>query len=135
LARRTASAADLEVPLFKLVFCARRRTELTRAQFLDYWLHHHGPLFQRHAATYKALRYVQNHTAETPVNDAFREMRGLAEPYDGVGEIWWASEAEFLAVVGDPAHQDLRRMFAEDEARFIDLERSTAFFVEEHVLL
>jgi uncharacterized protein (TIGR02118 family) len=117
--------------MIKLVFCARRRSELTREQFSDYWRNHHGPLFQQHAKRYRALRYVQNHTSDSPLNDAMRASRGSAEPYDGVGEIWWASEEAFLAVVKDPANADLRKLFVEDEARFVDLERSAVFFTEE----
>ena len=38
---------------------------------------------------------------------------------------------DFLAVVKDPANVDLRRLFVEDEARFVDLARSAVFFTEE----
>jgi uncharacterized protein (TIGR02118 family) len=117
--------------MIKLVFCARRRSELTREQFSDYWRNHHGPLFQQHAKRYRALRYVQNHTSDSSLNDVMRASRGSAEPYDGVGEIWWASEEDFLAVVKDPANADLRKLFVEDEARFVDLTRSVVFFTEE----
>lgn len=117
--------------MIKLVFCARRRSELTREQFSDYWRNHHGPLFQQHAQRYRALRYVQNHTLGGPVNDAMRASRGSAEPYDGVGEIWWQSVEDFLAVVRDPAMADLRKLFVEDESRFVDLARSAVFFTEE----
>lgn len=117
--------------MIKLVFCARRRSELTREQFSDYWRNHHGPLFQQHAQRYRALRYVQNHTLGEPVNDAMRASRGSAEPYDGVGEIWWRSVEDFLAVVKDPANADLRKLFVEDESRFVDLARSAVFFTEE----
>lgn len=74
---------------------------------------------------------MQNHTLRGPVNDAMRASRGSAEPYDGVGEIWWQSVDDFLAVVKDPANVDLRRLFVEDEARFVDLARSAVFFTEE----
>ena len=117
--------------MIKLVFCARRRSELTREQFSDYWRNHHGPLFQQHARCYRALRYVQSHTMAGPVNEGMRASRGSAEPYDGVGEIWWQSVEDFLAVVKDPANADLRKLFVEDESRFVDLARSAIFFTEE----
>ncbi len=34
-------------------------------------------------------------------------------------------------VVKDPANADLRKLFVEDEARFVDLARSAVFFTEE----
>lgn len=121
--------------MFKLVFCARRQPHLTREQFQDYWLHHHGPLFMQYAETYHARRYVQNHTLETPLNEALRSVRGMGEDYDGVGELCWDSEADFLAVIRSPEGERLRQVFIEDEGRFVDQARSTAFFVREDVLL
>ena len=97
--------------MIKLVFCARRRSNLTPAEFSDYWQNRHGPLLQKHAHRYRALRYVQSHTLNHPINDGMRTSRGSAEPYDGVGEIWWRS--------------------IEDESRFVDLARSAVFFTEE----
>lgn len=124
--------------MFKLIFCARRQHHLTRAQFQDYWLHHHGPLFMQHATTYRARRYVQNHTLDTPLNEAIRAVRGMGvdiDEYDGVGELCWESEADFLAVVRSPEGERLREIFIEDEGRFVDQARSTAFFVREEALL
>lgn len=121
--------------MIKFVMCARRNPELSHAEFLDYWLNQHGPLFQKYADTYKAVRYVQSHTLDTPLNANLRQSRGMMEGYDGVGEIWWESEADFLAAVSSPEGQRLRQVFVEDEARFVDLSRSCAFFTTEHVLL
>jgi len=35
--------------LIKLVFCARRHPSMSRSEFQQYWLNHHGPLFQKFA--------------------------------------------------------------------------------------
>jgi uncharacterized protein (TIGR02118 family) len=121
--------------MIKFVFCARRHPSMSREQFQDYWLNHHGPLFKKFADTYRAVRYVQSHTIDSPLNDHIRQSRGLLEPYDGVGEIWWQSEEDFLAAVNSPEGQKLRTMFVEDEARFIDLSKSSAFFTVEQVLI
>ncbi|MDP5239051.1 EthD domain-containing protein [Uliginosibacterium sp. 31-16] len=121
--------------MIKMIFCARRHPSLSREAFLDYWLNQHGPLFLKHAADYRALRYVQSHTLAIPLNEAIRASRGAAPEYDGVGEIWWASEEDFRAAVSSEAVQKLRNMFVEDEARFIDLASSSVFFTAEHVLL
>ncbi len=107
---------------------------MSRAEFQDYWLNHHGPLFQKFADTYRAVRYVQSHTIDSPLNENIRKSRGMSEAYDGVGEIWWQSEEDFLAAINSPEGQKLRAMFVEDEARFVDLGASSAFFTVEHVL-
>jgi uncharacterized protein (TIGR02118 family) len=121
--------------MIKFVFCAKRHPDMSRAEFQDYWLNHHGPLFKKFADTYRAVRYVQSHTIDSPLNENIRNSRGMSEAYDGVGEIWWQSEEDFLAAINSPEGQKLRAMFVEDEARFVNLSASSAFFTIEHVLI
>jgi uncharacterized protein (TIGR02118 family) len=108
---------------------------MSREEFQDYWLNHHGPLFQRFAETYRAVRYVQSHTIDSPLNENLKVSRGLSDGYDGIGEIWWQSEKDFMEAVTSPEGQELRKMFIEDEARFVNLGASSAFFTVEHVLV
>ena len=121
--------------MIKFVFCAKRHPSMSRAEFQDYWLNHHGPLFKKFADTYKAVRYVQSHTIDSPLNENIRKARGMTEEYDGVGEIWWQSEEDFLSAISSPECQKLREMFVEDEAKFVDLSVSSAFFTVEHVII
>jgi len=121
--------------MIKLMFCARRRADLSRVEFQEYWLNHHGPLFQKFAETYKAVRYVQSHTIDSPLNANIKKARGMSDEYDGVGEIWWESEGDFLEAISSPEGQKLRTIFLEDEAKFVDMGNSAAFFTVEHVLV
>jgi uncharacterized protein (TIGR02118 family) len=121
--------------MIKFVMCVRRNPAMSHEEFSDYWLHHHGPLFRRYAHVYHAVRYVQSHTLDTPLNANLQASRGTQPAYDGVGEIWWASEADFLAAINSPEGQKLRKLFVEDESRFVDLANSSVFFTEEHVLI
>lgn len=119
--------------MIKFVMCICRHPELSRKQFQDYWLNRHGPLFQKFAETYKAKRYVQDHTVDTPLNDTIRTSRGMAPEYDGVAEVWFASEEEMIEAMSSPEGQKLSAILLEDEAKFIDHTRSTAFITVEHV--
>ncbi len=131
-----ANAAEKEANhMIKLVFCARRHPSMSRSEFQQYWLNHHGPLFQKFAETYRAVRYVQSHTIDSPLNENLKKSRGLSDEYDGVGEIWWRSEGDSLAAIASPEGQKLRAMFIEDESKFVDLSASSAFFTVEHVLV
>jgi uncharacterized protein (TIGR02118 family) len=121
--------------MIKFVFCAKRRPDMSRSEFQDYWLNHHGPIFRKFADTYRAVRYVQSHTIDSPLNENIRKSRGTLEAYDGVGEIWWRSEEDFLAAITSPEGQKLRAMFVEDEAKFVNLSASSAFFTVEHVFI
>ena len=69
------------------------------------------------------------------LNAALAATRGTTAAYDGLAEIWWDS-------VRGPrrARRRARRASApdetltEDEARFIDFERSSLFLAEEHAI-
>ena len=106
--------------MVKLVFCCRRRPELSLEQFQKRWLEVHGPLVRRLRKELPQMRrYVQSHTLEGPATDAVRASRGSAEPYDGITEVWFDS-------------LEAGRRLLEDERTFIDLARSSVFLTEEH---
>ena len=117
--------------MIKLVFCCRRRPELGREEFQRYWLDRHGPLVRSVRAAIPGMRrYVQSHTLETPANDALRASRGSAEPYDGITEVWF-DDLSALGATTEAAGAAARRLL-EDEARFINLARSSVFLTVEH---
>ncbi|GIW41815.1 MAG: hypothetical protein KatS3mg076_2392 [Candidatus Binatia bacterium] len=117
--------------MVKLVFCLRRKGDLSREEFQRYWLEKHGPLVRRHAAALKIRRYVQSHTLDTPFDALLRESRGTAEGYDGVAEVWWESLGDLEAALGSAEGRAAGLELLEDEKRFIDLPRSAVWFVEE----
>jgi hypothetical protein len=118
--------------VIKLVYCVRRRADVPAEEFHRYWLEEHGPLVRGVAGDMRALRYVQSHTAMPEVNAAFRDGRGLAEPYDGITEVWWASAAELVSGGATDAGREAARRLQEDEAKFIDFARSRMFMTDEH---
>ncbi len=118
----------MSADLVKIVFCVRRRAELSPEEFRDYWRDRHGPLVRSVQDRVPIVRYVQCHTLDGPVTDALRASRGGAEPYDGVAELWFEAGAlEHLSPEGIAASIEL----LEDERTFIDLERSCLFLTEE----
>jgi uncharacterized protein (TIGR02118 family) len=121
--------------MIKLVFCLRRRADLSPQEFRSYWLDRHAPLVRRHAAALRIARYVQTHTLASALNDALRESRGASEPFDGVAELWWASEGELREAFASPAGQQAGAELLADEQRFIDLERSALWLAEEHAIV
>ena len=119
--------------MIRLVFALRRRTELSRAEFQQYWLEKHAPLVASFASDLKILRYVQTHTLEDPGNSAAQQARGDMEPeYDGVAELWWASEKELESNLGTEAAQTAGAALLEDEAKFIDLPNSPLWMAYEY---
>ena len=118
--------------MIKFVMCLRRHPDLTREQFQDYWKNKHAPLFQSFVEVHHAIRYVQDHTIDSPVNQMLRESRGMEPEFDGVAEVWFESEQAFADAMSSPEGQQLGATLAQDESNFIDHTRSSAFLAEEH---
>lgn len=120
--------------MLKFVYCVRRHPNVSPAEFTKYWLEKHGPLVRSYAKALRAKRYVQSHTLDGPLNDYARTPRGAAEPYDGLTEVWWDSADELIAALQTPEGAHANLALAEDEARFVDLARSSVFFTQEHTI-
>lgn len=116
----------------KLVFCVRRRPDLSVDGFRTYWRDTHGPLVASFAADLKVQRYVQSHTVAPELNATLAATRNAGEPFDGVAELWWRDAETLEAAMATPEGQAAGQALLEDERRFIDLERSTLFLTEEH---
>ena len=121
--------------MIKMVYCLRRRPELSREEFQRYWRETHAPLVQKYAQALNLRRYVQVRTSEHPVNDALRESRGAMEPYDGVAELWWDSADSMATAMASAEGRKAGQALLEDEKRFIDVERSALWIGQEHAFV
>ena len=122
--------------MIKLVFCLRRRSELTPAEFRRYWLAEHAELVRRHGAALRIRRYVQSHTVVDQRVAASLAARGSdIEPYDGVAELWWDSVEDVIEAGATKEGRAAGRALLEDERNFIDLANSPIFYSEEHVIV
>ena len=122
--------------MIKLMFCIRQRSDVDKESFHNYWLNEHGPLVSSHADVLKIQKYVQSHTTHTELGEATSSARGMKlAGFDGVAELWWDSIDVLQDVLATEEGQAASAALAEDEARFIDLENSTIFFVDEHLVL
>ena len=121
--------------MIKLVFCLRRRSDLSREAFQRYWRKTHAPLVASVAETLNIRRYHQLHTVDDSINGPIQASRGGPGSYDGVAELWWDS-LESLAAPGQTEEgRAAGAMLLEDERRFIDLSQSPLFFTEEHEIV
>ena len=113
----------------------RRREELPEEEFHRYWREEHGPLARELLSGLGARRYVQTHTLSSDLNAPLAASRGTSEAYDGLAEVSWDSLEALAAAVGSEEGQQTNARLAEDEARFIDLERSSIFLTEEQAFI
>ena len=122
--------------MIKLVYCIRKRANLTDEEFHTYWREKHGAFIRSLAKTIRAKKYIQCHTMNSPINEELVRSRGLdtTPPYNGITEIWWESMEEFLAGVNSPEGIEAAQRYIADEANFVDFSQSRAFLTEEHVV-
>jgi uncharacterized protein (TIGR02118 family) len=120
--------------VIKLVYCVRKRDDVSDDRFHQYWLEQHGPLVRSFAEAIHARRYVQSHTIAPEVNAAIARSRGLAAPFEGVTEVWWDNLATYRAGFETPEGRQARDRLIADESTFIDFSRSCSFLTEEHVI-
>ncbi len=118
--------------MIKLVYCVRKRADISQAEFHRYWLEEHGPRARRHADAIYAARYVQSHTLDTELNAGLRASRGASPPYDGITEMGWTDLETFEKSLGSEAAIAAGVDLLEDESHFIDVGASTLFLTEEH---
>lgn len=114
--------------MIKLTYCLRRLPHLSREDFQRYWRDIHAPLVAKHAATLGIVKYEQVHTGFDAMNDAIRASRGGPEPYDGIAELWFESEASMQAAAQNPGVAEAARELLEDERNFIDLANSPLWY-------
>ncbi len=115
--------------MIKIVYCLRRKPEMSVEEFQKYWLETHAE-FGANIPVVK--RYVQTHALRGELAEMMAEGHpaGKNEPFDGVAELWFEEE-------------DLRNLpgaegalaALQDEANFIDFERSVIFLAREHVIV
>jgi len=120
--------------MIKLVYCLRRRGDVSPEAFRSYWLEQHGPRVRGFAKAIRARKYVQSHTIASPLNDLLTDSRGMKPPYDGITELWWDGMEELQRGLEGPEGRAAGEDLLEDEARFIDLGESRIFLTEEHTI-
>lgn len=122
--------------MIKLIFCLRRRPELSLEEFQSYWRERHAPLVAQVAPLLRIRRYVQSHGFTDPALAGPVAARGATVPaYDGVAELHWDSIEDLVAVNDSKEAREAGRLLLEDERQFIDLPQSPLFWVREnHVI-
>jgi uncharacterized protein (TIGR02118 family) len=105
--------------MVKAIYLIRRKSGMSAEDFHRYWREVHGAI----AARIPGLRrYVQCHAIT-------RDGGGVE--YDGAAEVWFDDMEAVRRAVASPEYAAARA----DEARFIDLERTTLIFTEEVPIL
>jgi uncharacterized protein (TIGR02118 family) len=120
----------------KVCYLLQPRPGMTQAACHKTWNMEHGYLLRRHSQATRFARYIQTHTLDDELNDALRQSRLAPPAYAGLTEAWF-DRYDLVTIFSDPASEGARgfALFLEDEKRFIDFTRSTAFATKELVFI
>ena len=123
-------------PMIKISYLMRRKPDMTREQFLDYWSNQHPAAGGE--GSFEALgvkKYIQTHTLDLSVRKHVVNPRtGLVPEFDGIAELW--VEQEFLEKEWPTKKvQDLIAKFYADELNFVDWSRSTILLSKELIYM
>ena len=102
--------------MVKAIYLIRRKPGMSPADFHRYWREVHGAIAARIPGM---RRYVQCHALDD------------TSDYDGAAEAWFDDMDAVRAAVASPEYADARA----DEARFIDLDRTTLIFTQEVLVI
>jgi hypothetical protein len=122
--------------LVKLVYCVRKRADMSDEDFRSYWLHQHGPLVRSlwQSGRFPGMvRYVQSHT-ELNASESVRASRGAKPPYDGITEVWMDPSKQGGDEATRAASAEAGKILLDDESKFIDFANSAVFITREHTI-
>jgi uncharacterized protein (TIGR02118 family) len=120
--------------MLKLIYCLRRKPDMSLEEFQRYWREVHAPLVAERAEVLGVKRYIQAHTTLPEVIPALQERNGGSPaPYDGVAEIW--VETLDALTSEDPLVQQAAADLLADEANFIDLAQSPLWIAQENFVV
>jgi uncharacterized protein (TIGR02118 family) len=111
--------------MVELVCFVRRRPGMSAEAFHTHWRDRHGPLVRDNAA---ARRYVRRYEQHHRVARDYDRPDGPA--FDGVAVQWFESFRDFVAMITDPAFEEI----VDDEARFLD-RAGTVFVMTEPAIV
>jgi uncharacterized protein (TIGR02118 family) len=118
-----------EAAMIAMIACAKRKADMSLAEFNLYWIEKHAPLvrsvpeFMRHVR-----KYVQFHCDPHRAQGA---PFGGSVDYDGVGELWFDSLESMQKAFAEPRYLEVIRP---DEVKFLDLEKCMIFITREWVI-
>jgi uncharacterized protein (TIGR02118 family) len=124
-----------ESPIIKICYFGNILTGLSMEEAQLYWRMNHGPLLRSLAPALAIKRYIQVHRLVTPFDEGPRLIRGeMEEPYMGHAELWY-DRKDLAAAMATPEGVRAGELAAEDEAKFIDFQRSAMWLAKEHVFI
>jgi hypothetical protein len=116
--------------MINVVYCMRRRADLTLRQFLDHWANVHAPIVTRNLGVLRLAGYQRIEPREHEMSPQIERRNISQAPYDGIAILTWASEEDLQQSLMDPQALEVQRELARDEKLFIDATQSCRWVAE-----
>ena len=110
--------------MIKVVGFVKRRKDLTREQFKDYWLNNHSKLEKESVET----TYTRKIVASFATGEKLREEEPI---FDGMVELYFDSIEDMRAQFAGQRREVMRK----DEENFVDLSEEPVFVITEEYLI
>ena len=123
--------------MIKISYLMRRLAHLSLEEFQSYWSEKHPQAAPEDAfSTLGVKRYVQVFPLETDARNLVIGPRtGLADPFDGVAELWVESLEALERDWSTDKAKEYLEIFFKDEQNFIDWTRSTILVSKENIVM
>lgn len=123
--------------MIKINYLMRRKPHLSLEEFQFYWSEKHPKAAPEDAfSTLGIKRYVQVLPLETDARNLVIGPRtGLAEPFDGIAELWVESMEALERDWSTEKAKEYIEIFFKDEQNFIDWTRSTILVSKEYIVM
>ena len=116
--------------MVNVVYCMRRRADMTLQQFLNHWGNVHAPIVMENLAVLQLAGY-QRIVPKAHEMSAQIERRHISQPpYDGIALLTWASEEDLQQSLKEPKALEVQRILARDEKLFVDAAHSSRWVAE-----
>ena len=112
--------------MFKCIALLRRRPDLSREAFIDYYERQHAPLIRRLLPG--IVDYRRNYVE---LEGAFLFPGAAPIDFDVITEIWLTDRAAYDRFTAAATQEDIARQIAEDEENFLDRPATRMMVVEE----
>lgn len=119
--------------MVKIIMLIKKRPDLTREQFIDYYDNHHVPLMHRlltKGAAVHRRNFVIPNVADVGAADNLDTNR--ESDYDVICEVFYEDRATAESVMKDFEDPEIRRLCEEDEAKFLLRGSVKRFIVDAH---
>jgi hypothetical protein len=116
--------------MINVVYCMRRRADLTLQQFLDHWGNVHAPIVTRNLDVLHLAGYQRIVPCQHEMSPQIERRNVSQAPYDGIALLSWASEEDLQQSLKDTLALEVQRELARDEKLFVDATKSCRWVAE-----